>query len=103
METYIGLDPSTVANRLQLLHGRWRSLFPAYGLVTFADWHPKEHLPRYLNDPKFSDKLYTRQEFLCVYTLAAEHSQAYLRALPKAEQTIYQRWTLPLFPKQLTK
>jgi hypothetical protein len=58
---------------------------------------------RYLNDPKFSDTLYTRQEFLCVYTLAAEHSQAYLRALPKAEQTIYQGWTLPLFPKQLTK
>ena len=103
MQTYIGLDPSTVHGRLALLHGRWRSLFPAYGLTTFADWHPEEHLPRYLNDQQFSDTLHTRDQFLRAYTVAAEHSHAYWRALPKAEQAIYHQWILPLVPKHLAK
>src|SRR6266487_4751789 len=98
MESYIGLDPSTVVHRLQYLHCRWRVLFPAYGLTNFTDWHPEEHLPRYLNDRQFSDTLHTRDEFLRAYTVAAEHSQAYWRVLPKAEQVIYQQWTLPLVP-----
>lgn len=100
LETYIGLDPATVQLHLQYLHGRWRMLFPAYGLITFVDWRPEEQLPRYLIDPTFSDTLNTRQAFLRSYTTAAEYSQAYLRALPKAEQEIYRQWTLPHFPQQ---
>jgi hypothetical protein len=103
METYIGLDPSTVAKYLPNLHVRWRALFPAYGLTSFADWRPEEHLPRYLGDQQFSDTLHTRDEFLRAYIITAEHSHAYLRALPKAEQAIYQQWTLPLVPKHLAK
>ncbi len=103
LEMYIGLDPSTVEKRLQYLHVRWRVLFPSYELATFADWRPEEHLPRYLNDVQFSDTLHTRDEFFRAYTVAAEHSQAYLRALPKAEQALYQQWTLPLVPKHVTK
>ncbi len=77
LESYIGLDPSTVAHRLQYLHCRWRVLFPAYGLDSWASWCPEEHLPRYLNDMQFSDTLHTRDEFLRAYTVAAEHSHAY--------------------------
>jgi hypothetical protein len=103
LDTYIGLDPSTVAQRLQYLHARWRMLFPAYGLTTWTSWRPEEHLPRYLNDRQFSDTLHTRDQFLRSYTVAAEHSQAYWRALPKAEQVIYQQWMLPPVPKHLAK
>jgi hypothetical protein len=103
LETYIGLDPSTVAQRLQYIHARWRVLFPAYGLDSWTAWHPEEHLPRYLNDMQFPDTLHTRDEFLRSYTISAEHSQAYWRALPKAEQAVYQPWTLPLVPKHLAK
>ncbi len=103
LETYIGLDPSTVFNRLRYLHVRWRVLFPTYGLTNFTDWRPEEHLPRYLNDTQFSDTLHTREEFLRSYTVAAEHSQAYWRALPKSEQALYQQWVLPLVPKHIAK
>jgi hypothetical protein len=74
LETYIGLDPSSIAGRLHSLHGRWRALFPAYGLTTFAQWNPEEHLPRYLQDTHFSDSLTTRDDFFRNYTVAAEHS-----------------------------
>ena len=103
LETYIGLDPSSIAGRLHSLHGRWRALFPAYGLTTFAQWNPQEHLPRYLQDTHFSDSLTTRDDFFRNYTVAAEHSQAYWRALPQAEQAIYRPWMLPLVPKYVTK
>src|SRR5216684_3369426 len=71
METYIGLDPSTVAKYLPNLHVRWRVLFPAYGLTSFADWRPEEHLPHYLGDMQFPDTLHTREEFLRAYTVTA--------------------------------
>lgn len=103
LATYIGLDPATVHNHLQYLHGRWRILFPAYGLTTFEDWHPEEHIPRYLIDQTFTDSLNTRQEFLRSYTTVAEYSQAYLKALPKTEQEIYQQWILPAFPHRLAR
>jgi len=103
LATYIGLDPATVHLHMPYLHGRWRTLFPAYGLTTFADWHPEEHLPRYLVDQTLSDSLNMRQEFLRSYTTVAEYSQAYLKALPKAEQEIYLPWTLPAFPQRLAR
>src|SRR6266568_4720238 len=100
LATYIGLDPATVHLHMPYLHGRWRQLFPAYGLTTFADWQPEEHIPRYLSDQTFTDSLNTRQEFLRSYTTVAEYSQAYLKALPKTEQEIYRQWTLPSFPQR---
>ncbi len=103
LETYIGLDPSTVQKYLPYLHCRWRALFPAYGLTSWTCWQPEEHLPRYLADPQFSDTLQTRDEFFRAYTVVAEYSQAYWRALPKAEQALYQQWILPLVPKYVTK
>jgi hypothetical protein len=103
LDSYIGLDPSTVAQRLQYLHGRWRRLFPASGLTAWTAWRPEEHLPRYLGDSQFPDSLHTRDQFLRSYTVAAEHAQAYWRALPKAEQALYQQWLLPLVPKHLAK
>ena len=78
LASYIGLDPATVHLKVPYLHGRWRVLFPTYGLTTFADWHPEEYIPRYLNDQTFTDSLNTRQEFLQSYTTVAEYSQAYL-------------------------
>ena len=100
LATYIGLDPATIYLHVPYLHGRWRRLFPAYGLTTFADWQPEEHIPRYLSDQTFTDSLNTRQEFLRSYTTDAEYSQAYLKALPKTEQEIYRQWTLPSFPQR---
>src|SRR6266700_7054448 len=100
LATYIGLDPATVHLHMPYLHGRWRQLFPAYGLTTFADWQPEEHIPRYFNDQSFTDSLNTRQEFLQSYTTDGEYSQAYLKALPKTEQEIYRQWTLPSFPQR---
>src|SRR5260370_35794399 len=44
LATYIDLEPHTVQLHLQYLHGRWRTLFPAYGLATFAEWNPADHL-----------------------------------------------------------
>jgi len=85
------------------LHGRWRTLFPAYGLATFEDWNPEEHIPRYLIDQTIADTLNMRQEFLRSYTTVAEYSQAYLKALPQAEQEIYRKWTLPAFPPRLAR
>lgn len=101
LATYIGLDPATVHLHMPYLHGRWRTLFPAYGLTTFEDWHPEEHIPRYLIDQTITDTLNMRQEFLRSYTTVAEYSQAYLKALPKPEQDIYRQWTLPAFPHRL--
>jgi hypothetical protein len=97
LASYIGLDPATVYLKIPYLHGRFRVIFPTYGLTTFADWRPEEHIPRYLSDQTFADSLQTRQEFLQAYTVAAEHSQAYLKALPRAEQEIYRQWALPVF------
>jgi hypothetical protein len=102
LETYIGLDPSTVQKYLPNLHCRWRFLFPAYELTSWASWHPEKHLPRSLADPQVADTLQTRAEFFRGYTVVAEYSQAYWRALPKAEQALYQQWILPLVPKQVT-
>ena len=76
LATYIGLDPATVHLHMPYLHGRWRQLFPAYGLTTFADGQPEEHLPRYLSDQTCTDSLNTRQAFLRSYTTVAESSQA---------------------------
>src|SRR3977135_4459363 len=45
LASYIGLDPATVYLKVPYLHGRFRMLFPSYGLTTFADWHPEEHIP----------------------------------------------------------
>jgi hypothetical protein len=97
LASYIGLDPQTVYLKVPYLHGRFRVLFPSYGLTIFADWSPEEHIPRYLSDQTTTDSLHTRQAFLQAYTGAAEYSQAYLKALPKAEQEIYRQWTLPVF------
>src|SRR2546423_5521382 len=46
------------------------------------------------------DSLNTRQDFLQAYTADAEYSQAYLKALPKAEREIYLQWTLPAFSRR---
>ncbi len=99
LASYIGLDAATVDHHITNLHGRWRQLFLLYELTTIADWQPEEHLPRYFNDQTFLDSLNTRQDFLQAYTTDAEYSQAYLKALPKAEQEIYRQWTLPPFPR----
>lgn len=99
LATYIGLDAASVDHHLSNLHGRWRQLFLTYGLTTVADWQPEEHLPRYFHDQTFTDSLNTRQDFLRIYTTDAEYSQAYLKALPKAEQEIYRQWTFPAFPR----
>lgn len=98
LATYIGLEPHTVQLHLHYLHGRWRILFPAYGLRVFAEWNPEEHLPRYLVAPIFTDTLNTRQNFLRTSTISADYSQAYLKALPQAERECYQSWALPPFP-----
>ena len=100
LATYIGLDAATIDHHISNLHARWRQLFLTYGLTTVADWQPEEHLPRYFNDQTFTDSLNTRQEFLQSYTTDGEYSQAYLKALPKAEQEIYRQWTLPAFPRR---
>src|SRR5438034_2795322 len=99
LASYIGLDAATVDHHITNLHGRWRQLFILYGLTTIADWQPEEHLPRYFNDQTFPDSLNTRQDFLQAYSADAEYSQAYLKALPRAEQEIYRQWTLPPFPR----
>jgi len=98
LAAYIGLEPHTVQLHLHYLHGRWRLLFPAYELRAFTEWNPEEHLPRYLVDPTFTDTLNTRQNFLRTYTISADYSQAYLKALPQAERERYQSWILPPFP-----
>jgi hypothetical protein len=100
LATYIGLDAATIDHHISNLHARWRQLFLTYGLTTVADWQPEEHLPRYFSDQTFTDSLNTRQEFLQSYTTDAEYSQAYLKALPKAEQEIYRQWTLLAFPRR---
>jgi integrase len=100
LASYIGLDAATVHQHIMYLHGRWRQLFPLYGLTTVADWQPEEHLPRYFNDQAFSDSLNTRQDFLQTYTADAEYSQAYLKALPRAERDIYLPWSLPAFSRR---
>jgi hypothetical protein len=99
LASYIGLDPASIEHHITNLHGRWRQLFLAYGFTAVADWRPEEHLPRYLTDQTFTDSLNTRQDFLRAYTTDSEYSQAYLKALPKAEQEIYRQWTLPPFPR----
>lgn len=101
LTSYAGLDPQTILDQLQSLHPRWRVLFPAYGLQAFSEWWPSEHIPRYLNDLRFADTLYTRQAFLRCYFSAAAHTQAYIRALPDPEGGTYRRWALPPLPLEL--
>ncbi len=86
---------------MNVFHVRWRSLFSAYGLVTFADWEPSEHFPRYLDDPALADSLRTRQEFLRIYASTAHHIQVYLRSLPAELRSQYQPWELPVLPPGL--
>ena len=100
LASYIGLDAATVKQPITNLHGRWRQLFLAYGFTAVADWQPEEHLPRYFHDQPFPDSLNTRQDFLQAYTADAEYSQAYLKALPRAEREIYLQWTLPAFSRR---
>ncbi len=95
LASHTRVDKSTVRNRVGIFHARWRSLFPAYALVTFADWVPSEHFPRYLSDTKLDDSLRTRQEFLRVYAATAHHVQVYLRSLPTELRSQYQQWALP--------
>jgi hypothetical protein len=101
LTSYTRLDRTTIERCLYNLHARWRVLFPAYHLISFNDWDPVEHLPRYLNDTMLPDSFETRQEFLWSYTAAALHTHAYLRSLPSSEREQYQQWTLPLLPPDL--
>ena len=95
------VDQSTVRNRISVFHVRWRDLFLAYDLVTFADWKPSEHFSRYLNDPVLPDSLRTRQEFLRIYAATTHHIQVYLRSLPASQRSQYQQWELPMLPPGL--
>ncbi len=95
------LNRSTIRKGIYSLHRRWRVLFPAYNLVTFQDWEPEEHLPRYLEDTELADTLATRQYFLSDYQAISSHTQTYLRSLPPAERELYQRWAVPQLPEDL--
>jgi hypothetical protein len=101
LASHTRVDQSTVQNRVSVFHVRWRSLFSTYGLVSFADWDPSEHFPRYLNDPALPDSLRTRQEFLRSYASTAHHIQVYLRSLPAELRSRYQQWELPVLPPGL--
>ena len=101
MTAHTRLDRGTVREHLYVMHARWRTIFPTYGLTTFDEWKPVEHLPRYLNDVKLTDTREMRQEFLYVYSSSAYHTHAYLRSLPASEQEVYQQWVIPLLPPDL--
>jgi hypothetical protein len=101
LASHTRVDQSTVRNRVGVFHVRWRDLFAAYGLVTFTDWKPSEHFPRYLNDPALPDSLRTRQEFLRIYAATTHHIQVYLRSLPASLRGQYQQWELPVLPAGL--
>lgn len=94
-------DMGTVKVRMYTLHARWRTIFSSYNLVTFKDWSPAEHLPRYINDKGISDTFETRQAFLKIYSAASHHLQTYLRSLPAEMRTIYQQWELPALPAEV--
>jgi integrase len=95
------LNPRTVEGRMYGLHARFRVLFPRYQIVSFTDWDPGEHFPRYIDDAELADTLNMRHAFLRDYTAVVHHSIAYLRTLPKAEQNRYQQWIFPALPKDL--
>src|SRR2546421_10290188 len=82
LQTSVRLGTRSLSRVLSELHARWRVLFPTYGLVTFADWNPVEHLSRSLHDQDLSDSISTRQEILSAYASTSAHMHAYLRSLP---------------------
>ena len=103
LQTSVRLGTRSLGRVLSELHARWRVLFPAYGLVTFADWNPVEHLPRYLQDQAMSDTIATRQEFLHTYASTSSHMHAYLRSLPAHQRAVYEPWVFPPVPPDLVR
>ena len=90
-------DVQTVALVVQILHGRFRALFPALELGATSDWKPDLHLPAYLKGAIVQgDSQYTRQSFLNKYISATKQVQNWLDALPLPEQEIYWRFVLPV-------
>ena len=103
LASFARLEARTVSGLAGQLHVRWRTLFPAYQLVTVADWIPAEHLPRYMNDPQLSDTLATRSTFFQSYSSTSAHVHGYLRSLPPAQREHYQQWQLPFVPPDLQR
>jgi len=101
MSSYLRLELRTVEGHTYELNSRWRIIFPAYGLQTFQEWNPVEHIPRYIGDPVLSDSFKTRHEFLRAYSTAAHHIQSYLRSLPEQDRKLYRQWSMPLLPPDL--
>ena len=101
LSTYVRLDPQTVYRYTAIHAARWRNIFPVYGLQSFSDWNPIDHLTRYLNDNSFPESSDVRRTLLRSYTTVAHHLQRYLRSLPIPEQTKYQPWAFPVFPADL--
>lgn len=95
---YARLSEKTILSRLNSLHCRWTTIFQAYGLMTFEEWKPEEHLVRYLRDQTITETFSTRQHFLNLYACSTQAVQAYLHSLPEDEREILQPWGLPPLP-----
>lgn len=101
LSSYIHAELSTIEGKMYGLHARFRVLFPRYQIVSFQDWDPVEHFPRYFADMELADTLQMRQAFLDRYNVAVEDVAAYLRSLPANERNVYLQWTFPPLPRDL--
>ena len=92
------LDWSSIRSRCYGFQARFRVLFPRYGISSWQEWNPSEHMRRYINDAELTDTLQIRQDFLHLYSSSARHAATYLRALPEEVRPTYQRWVFPPMP-----
>ena len=86
---------STTSTRLVSLHCRFKTIFLHYGLTQMDEWHPDDHITRYLNDPTLLDTFNTRQEFLTNYTASTRCFEEFFASLLPAERATLLHWKLP--------
>jgi hypothetical protein len=100
-------EVSSVLNKIVILHSRFASLFPSFGLARMQDWEPARHIPMYLKaDVLPDDRLTVRQRFWVAYNSASKLMAQWLGSLPEPQRDIYREFTLPsvsrLFVEGLT-
>ncbi|MCI0627839.1 MAG: site-specific integrase [Acidobacteria bacterium] len=89
-------DLSTVKTSLCLLHVRLSRLFEAFGLKTFRDWDPQQHIPACLKkDVLPEDSLYIRDKFWASYKSATRQMMRWQESLPENNRQVYKAFLLP--------
>ena len=89
-------DVGTVQGTIKMLHQRFSSLFPLFGLDSMSQWKIEPHLVSYLRGEVLAqDTLATRMGFFRRYISATNLLASWCDFLPPPSQQVYKPFVLP--------